>query len=134
LRIRDVGTVQKGKMPGEIDRYNMRRMVSMTANIEGEDLGRVAGHIDRAVKAAGEPPRGASVDIRGQVVPMREMFRGLAIGLALAVLVILLLLTAYFQSIRLALLVVLTAPAVITGVAVALVVTGTTLNIQSFMG
>src|SRR5260370_11187418 len=106
----------------------------MTANIEGEDLGRVAGRIDQALKAAGEPPRGATVDVRGQVVPMREMFRGLAVGLALAVAVIFLLLTAYFQSPRLALVVVLTAPAVIAGGALALVVTRTTLDIQSFLG
>jgi multidrug efflux pump subunit AcrB len=134
MRVRDVAEVRGGKMPGEYDRYNMRRLVSMTANIHGEDLGRVAGHIDQALKAAGEPPRGALVDVRGQVVPMREMFRGLATGLALAVAVIFLLLTAYFQSWRLALVVVLTAPAVIAGVAVGLVGTGTTLNIQSFMG
>src|SRR5207245_2393299 len=57
-----------------------------------------------------------------------------AIGLALAVSVIFLLLTAYFQSLRLALIVVLTAPAVMAGVALALAVTRTTLNIQSFMG
>jgi multidrug efflux pump subunit AcrB len=134
LRVRDVGTVRRGQMPGEYDRYNMRRLVSLTANIEGEDLGRVAGHLDRALAAAGQPPRGATVDVRGQVVPMRQMFLGLAIGLALAVAVIFLLLTAYFQSLRLALVVVLTAPAVTAGVAVALVVTRTTLNIQSFMG
>jgi multidrug efflux pump subunit AcrB len=134
LRVRDVAEVRGGKMPGEYDRYNMRRLVSLTANIQGEDLGRVAGHIDQALKAAGKPPRGALVDVRGQIVPMREMFRGLAIGLALAVAVIFLLLTAYFQSARLALVVVLTAPAVVAGVALGLVVTGTTLNIQSFMG
>jgi multidrug efflux pump subunit AcrB len=52
----------------------------------------------------------------------------------LAVLVILLLLTAYFQSLRLAIVVVLTTPAVLAGVALALLVTHTTLNIQSFMG
>jgi len=62
------------------------------------------------------------------------MFRGLAIGLALAVLAIFLLLTAYFQSIRLALTVMSAAPAVLAGVALALLLTGTTLNIQSFMG
>jgi hypothetical protein len=133
LRVRDVARVRPGTMPGEYDRYNMRRLVSLTANVAGEDLGRVAGHIDRALQAAGAPPRGAAVDLRGQVVPMREMFRGLAAGLALAVAVIFLLLTAYFQSPRLALLVVLTTPAVVAGVAVALAVTGTTLNIQSFM-
>jgi multidrug efflux pump subunit AcrB len=52
----------------------------------------------------------------------------------LAVVVIFLLLTAYFQSLRLALIVVLTAPAVMVGVALALTITRTTLNIQSFMG
>jgi multidrug efflux pump subunit AcrB len=64
----------------------------------------------------------------------REFFQGLTGGLVLAVVAIFLLLTAYFQSIRLALVVVLTAPAVISGVAVALLLTGTTLNLQSFMG
>src|SRR5207248_3745773 len=72
--------------------------------------------------------------VRGQVVPMRQMFKGLAIGLAMAVAVILLLLTAYFQSVRLSLVVVSTSPAVLAGVVLALVVTRTTLNIQSFMG
>jgi multidrug efflux pump subunit AcrB len=143
LYLQDVASVRSGTEPGEYDRYNMRRLVSLTANIQGEDLGRVAGHIERALQEAGEPPRGAAVDVRGQVVPMREMFGGLAggkfsegltLGLGLAVVVIYLLLAAYFQSLRLALVVVLTAPAVVAGVAVALLLTGTTLNLQSFMG
>jgi len=58
----------------------------------------------------------------------------LTIGLALTVAVILLLLTAYFQSLRLALVALATVPAVLGGVAVALLMTRTTLNIQSFMG
>jgi multidrug efflux pump subunit AcrB len=134
LFLQDLGKVRKTTEPGEYDRYNMKRLVSMTANIHGEDLGRVARQITEALQGAGEPPRGASVDVRGQVVPMRDMFQGLLVGLGLAVVVILLLLTAYFQSLRLALTVILTAPAVIAGVAVALLATGTTLNIQSFMG
>jgi multidrug efflux pump subunit AcrB len=112
----------------------MRRTVSLTANIEGEDLGRVTDRIKQALAAAGEPERGQIVEVRGQAVPLAQMFRGLAFGLALAVGVIFLLLTAYFQSVRLALVAVSTAPAVMIGVALALVVTGTTLNIQSFMG
>src|SRR5262249_3450243 len=81
LRVRDVAEVKRGTMPGEYDRYNMRRMVSLTANVEGEDLGRAADRIDRALAEAGPPPHGAQVDVRGQVVPMRQMFRGLAVGL-----------------------------------------------------
>jgi multidrug efflux pump subunit AcrB len=134
LLLRDVAQVQEGKVIGEYDRYNMRRLVSMTANIEGEDLGRVAARLSRALEEAGEVPQGTQVDVRGQVVPMREMFNGLALGLGLAVVVIFLLLTAYFQSIRLALISVAAVPAVIAGVVVALLATGSTLNIQSFMG
>jgi multidrug efflux pump subunit AcrB len=143
LLLRDVAQVQERKVVGEYDRYNMRRLVSMTANIEGEDLGRVAAHLSRALQAAGEPPRGVLVDVRGQVVPMRQMFGGLAggkwyegltLGLGMAVVVIFLLLTAYFQSVGLALISVSAVPAVLAGVAVALLATGTTLNLQSFMG
>ncbi len=134
LLLRDVAEIAEGTMPGEYDRYNMRRVVSLTANIEGEDLGRVARRIDQAIAAAGAPPRGVTVDVRGQVVPMRQMFRGLGTGLGMAVLVIFLLLTAYFQSGRLAFIAVTTVPAVLSGVVVALAVTHTTLNIQSFMG
>jgi multidrug efflux pump subunit AcrB len=134
LLLRDVSAVKEGTMPGEVDRYNMRRLVSMTTNIEGEDLGRVATRIAEALSAAGSPPAGVQVDVRGQVTPMREMFQGLAFGLAVAVAVIFLLLTAYFQSVRLALTAVAAVPAVLTGVVSMLLLTRTTLNIQSFMG
>jgi multidrug efflux pump subunit AcrB len=121
-------------MPGELDRYNMRRVVSMTANLEGEDLGRVAARVRRAVGEAGKPPAGVQVDVRGQVTPMQEMFEGLGIGLILAVVVIFLLLSAYFQSFRLAMVAVAAVPAVLAGVVAALLLTRTTLNVQSFMG
>jgi len=132
--VRDVATVSPGAMPGEIDRYNMRRQVSMTANIAGTDLGRVAGEVSAALKRAGEPPAGVKVEIRGQIPPMREMLGGLALGLGLAIVVIFLLLSANFQSLRLALVTVSTAPAAIAGVVVMLCLTHTTLNIQSFIG
>ncbi len=134
LLLRDVARVSEGTMPGEYDRYNMKRTVSLAANIAGEDLGRVAGRVDRAIARAGAPPKGATVDVRGQIAPMNEMLRGLAVGLIMAVVVILLLLTANFQSVRLAVVVISTTPAVLTGVILMLWVTGTTLNIESFMG
>jgi multidrug efflux pump subunit AcrB len=134
LLIRDVARVMRSEMPGEVDRYNMRRYLSLTANIEGEDLGRVVNRLDRAMSRAGQPPRGTEVELRGQVQPMREMFQSLAIGLAVAVAVILIMLTAYFQSPRLALTAVASVPAVLCGVVLGLWITRTTLNIESFMG
>jgi multidrug efflux pump subunit AcrB len=132
--LRDVAKVREGTMPGEYDRYNMRRMVSLQADLQGSDLGRVATEIDRALQRAGEPPRGVTVDVRGQVVPMREMFRDLQVGLGMTVIVVLLFLTAYFQSFLLALVAVSAVPAVLAGSTGLLFATHTTLNIQSFMG
>ena len=132
--VRDVATVSTGTMPGEIDRYNMQRQVSMTANIVGTDLGSVSREISAALKRAGEPPRGVRVEVRGQIPPMRDMLGGLALGLGLAIVVIFLLLSANYQSLRLSLATVSTAPAVIAGVVVMLFLTRTTLNIQSFIG
>jgi multidrug efflux pump subunit AcrB len=65
---------------------------------------------------------------------LQQTISGLRIGLLLAVAVIFLLLSANFQSVRLALAIVLTVPAVLCGVLLMLRFTGTTLNIQSFMG
>ena len=164
--LQDIARIEEGTTPGEYDRYNMKRIISMTANIYGDDLGDVARQIDQTIQRVNEslwvadkdaqgkqgwknelsgefvaetnkpsrPPRGIQVDVRGQIEPMNDMFRGLTVGLGMAVFVIFLLLTAYFQSLKLALVVITTAPAVVAGVALALFVTGTTLNIQSFMG
>ncbi len=132
--LRDVAQVSPGTMPGEFDRYNMKRSVSLTANIAGDDLGMVAGQLRRAIDRAGAPPKGAIVDVRGQIKPLEEILRGLGIGLAMSIVVILLLLTANFQSVKLAIVVVSTAPAVVAGVVLMLWFTGTTLNLQSFMG
>ena len=72
--------------------------------------------------------------IRGQIAPMHEMFQTLVLGLAVAVVVILILLTGYFQSLRMGLVSIGAVPGVVCGVAVILLCTGTTLNIESFMG
>ena len=130
----DIATMKTGTMPGEIDRYNGQRVVSLTANIHGITLGEAAVKLNRAVAAAGVPPRAVSVRLRGEIPPLEQTISGLRIGLLLAVVVIFLLLSANFQSVRLALAIVLTVPAVLCGVLLMLLATGTTLNVQSFMG
>jgi multidrug efflux pump subunit AcrB len=134
IDLRNVASVTGGTALGEYDRYNMQRMLTLSANISGEDLGRAAARVQQAIRDAGKPPDRVNVTVRGQVQPMEEIFGGLRLGLLMAMGVILLLLTANFQSFRLSLAVVLTIPAVIAGAAIALCLTRTTLNIQSFMG
>ena len=132
--IGDVATLQPGTMPGQFDRYNMRRQITLTANVSNTDLATVSREVNRALARAGAPPTGVQVDTRGQIPPMLEMQSGLAIGLGLAIVAVFLLLMANFQSVRLALVAISTAPAVVAGVALMLFATRTTLNIQSFIG
>ena len=130
----DVARIENGTIVGEYDRINGQRLVTLAANVRGDDLGRVATRIDEAIARAGERPRGGQVSVRGQIASMRETLTNIGFGLAVAVVVIFLLLAANFQSLRLAFVVVSTVPAVLAGVVLMLAATGTTLNVQSFMG
>jgi multidrug efflux pump subunit AcrB len=132
--LRDIATITTPKMAGEIDRYNGQRLITLTANLHDVPLGKAIAPIQQAVQRAGTPPRGVSVQMRGEAPGLEQTLRGLRIGLLLAVVVIFLLLAANFQSFRLSLAVILTTPAVLCGVLIMLWVTGTTLNVQSFIG
>ena len=132
--LRNVAKVDESRTVGQYERYNMQRMVTVTANIEGADLGSVATQVKEALQKLGQPPAGITVTVRGQIVPLAQMLSGLRTGLLMAIVVIFLLLAANFQSLKLSFLVISTTPAVIAGVVLMLWATRTTLNIQSFMG
>jgi len=132
--LRNVATVTPGESPGQIERYNMARVISITANIHDADLGSVARKIAQAIEKAGAAPAKTTVAIRGQLPPLLELLDGFRSGLFVAVIVIFLLLAANFQSFQLSLAVVSTIPAVIAGVVVMLWLTHTSVNIQSAIG
>jgi multidrug efflux pump subunit AcrB len=130
----NVAQMKQGTMPGLIERFNGQHIVSLTANIHGITLGETRQKLNQAIAAAGAPPKGVKVVMKGELPPLEQTISGLQTGLLLAVVTIFLLLAANFQSMRLALAVILTVPAVLCGVLLMLRMTGTTLNIQSFMG
>lgn len=132
--LRNIATVAAGAAVGTYERYNMARVVSITANIHGASLGEVATQIAKAIAEVGPPPPKTNVAVRGQTVPLNDLLSGFQNGFLISIVVIFLMLGANFQSLRLSLVVVSTAPAVVAGVVLALWLTGTTLNIQSAMG
>lgn len=133
--LRNLATFKPGISPGIYERYNVARLLSITANLHNKDLGTAMVDIRKAVAEAGPPPEARTrVDYRGQVIPLTQLLDGFRSGLVIAVVVVFLLLVANFQSLRLALAVLSTIPAVLAGVVLALWLTGTTLNIQSGMG
>ncbi len=146
--LRDVAQLTQSTMPGEFDRYNMKRELSLTANVIGPDLGAVAREIGSllekvkkeddiskdALEKQGSKPGRVAFELRGQIPPLYQMLSGLGVGLVLAVLAIFLMLAANFQSFRLSLVAISTAPAVVAGAGVMLWITSSSLNIESFIG
>ena len=137
LMVRDVlkdGQVHESVRPGEYDRDMSQRYLTVIANVEGEDMGRAAQQVRQAIQAVGDPPRGLRQEEMGQLPSMKQMFWALGIGLSVAVFVILVLLTAYFQRPRLAVISVGAVPGVLAGIVTILYFSNTTVNIESFMG
>lgn len=133
--LRNLVEIEEGTAVGTYERYNLARVVSVTANLHGIDFGRAIAAVEKAVAEAGPPADAKTkVDLRGQVVPYRQLAEGFGAGLAIAMVAIFLLLCANFQSVRLALVVASTLPAVLAGIVLSLWLTGTTLNIQSAIG
>jgi multidrug efflux pump subunit AcrB len=119
--------------PTEIDHYQIRRVIDIYVNPAGEDLGQLADGIRRLVSRA-TLPSGVRVNVRGMVQGMQASFSSFGEGLILALILLYLILVAQFRSFLDPLLILLAVPTGITGVLVALYLTGTTLNVQSLMG
>jgi multidrug efflux pump subunit AcrB len=129
-----VASLQYGNMPEIIERLSGQRVVSLTANLHGVTIGEAQKKIQAALGNIAAPPKGSVVTVRGEVPALEETISGLRVGLLLAIATIFLLLMANFQSLRLPLAILSTIPGVLCGVVLMLLVTRTTLNIQSFMG
>jgi multidrug efflux pump subunit AcrB len=129
-----VASLQYGNMPEMIERLSGQRVVSLTANLHGVTIGEAQKKIQAALGNIAAPPKGSVVTVRGEVPALEETISGLRVGLLLAIATIFLLLMANFQSLRLPLAILSTIPGVLCGVVLMLLVTRTTLNIQSFMG
>lgn len=130
----DIASFTTDYVPGEYDRSGPRRFLTVSANIHHKDLGAATAAVEKAIQQTGTPPKGMITEVRGMSSLLTETFSSLQNGLLFAIIVILLLLAANYQSFKLALTVLSTIPAVIAGSLALLLVTGSTLNLQSYMG
>jgi multidrug efflux pump subunit AcrB len=121
------------KSPTEIDHYQIQRVIDIYVNPAGEDLGRLATGI-RGVLAGTVLPGNVRIAMRGMVQGMQASFQSFGLGLILALFLLYLILVAQFRSFVDPLLILLAVPPGVTGVLLALYLTGTTLNVQSLMG
>ena len=134
IYLRDVASWNRISTPAEYDRLNQQRFITLTANIHDKDLGTAVKELDKAIAALGELPAGIKILKRGQTDLLAQTTGELQLGLLIAVIVIFLMLAASFQSFRISLATISILPAVVGGSVLLLLITGHSLNIQSYMG
>lgn len=130
----DVATITAVKTLGES--YNLGTMgyTTVTANVHQTDLGRAQKDVQAAIDSLGELPKGVTVQVAGMAPVLDNTMKSLSGGLLIAIVVIFLMLTANFQSFKVSLTILTTVPFVIFGSLLLLKLTGSTINMQSYMG
>lgn len=130
----DVATITPSETRGQNDNLGAMPYISITANIAHTDLGTASKDVQATIKGLGELPRGLFIEPIGLSKVLTETMKSLESGLLIAVVVIFLMLAANFQSFRVSLVILTTVPAVVLGALLLLLATGSTLNLQSYMG
>jgi multidrug efflux pump subunit AcrB len=130
----DVATIKPDTTYGENDNLGAIPFLSVTANLNNKDLGTATKDVQTAVHSLGNLPRGLNIEIKGLSEVLSDTLNSLQLGLITAIAVIFLMLSANFQSFKVSLVVLSTIPAVLLGSLTVLLLTGSTLNLQSYMG
>jgi multidrug efflux pump subunit AcrB len=131
--LKEVARIERTQGPVEVYHYSADTVSQLFVSVADNDLAGVGAEVERIVRSA-DPPRGLRVTVHGEVSSMRASFREMAFSLALAVLLVYLVMAAQFSSWLDPLVMIVAAPLGLIGVAGALWLTDTSLNIQSCMG
>lgn len=132
--LEDVANISQSTAPAQVNRKGPNRYVTLIANIHNKDLGSASAAVKNAIKQAGDPPRGVTVWTEGTMNLLDETMSSLIAGLGVALIAIFLMMAAYYQSFKVPMVILSVAPAVFAGSLLVLFLTGSTLNLQSYMG
>ncbi len=129
-----IARVARGSGPVVINRKYLQRVVEVTANVgPGKDLGGASDAVSR-VLAELAPPEGITVNLGGQTEAQKKAFADLGFAAVLAIVLVYMVLASQFKSLVDPLVIMFSVPLGVTGVFLALYITGTTLSVNSFMG
>ncbi|MGM0576917.1 MAG: efflux RND transporter permease subunit [Myxococcota bacterium] len=132
--LRDLVRVDEVEGPLTIERENQSRVVYVRGVLAGtRDLGSIASELRSRIGDM-DVPDAFSVLVKGETQEQEETFRSLVVGILLAVLLVYMVMASQFESFLHPLYIMFSIPFAAIGVIVALWLTDTTFNIQSFMG
>jgi CzcA family heavy metal efflux pump len=130
----NVAAITHSVDPAVVEHYTIQRVIDVNCAVTGRDLGGTSAAVQRAINRLGKLPAGTKVVIRGQSTAMRQSFSTLGGGLVLAIVLVYLLMVANFQSWLEPLIILMAVPGALAGVLWMLVLSGTTINVESMMG
>jgi len=133
IPLSEAATLTLTSAPLSLDRSNQARVISVTGQVVGRDLGSVMQEVQREIEAM-NIPASIQVDYTGQVEMMAEAFEQLGLALILAVFLVYAIMASQFESLRHPLAVMFTMPLAVIGVLFGLWVTGHTINVPSLIG
>lgn len=133
IPLREVVRLTTGEGPSQIERRDQERVITVSAETTTADLGGLAQRLRQRLQNI-PVPNGFSLVVTGDFEKQQEAFKELVTILGLAVLLVFLVMVAQFESVRYPFVIFLSVPSSITGVVAALLLTRTTLNVQSFIG
>ncbi|MDR3713714.1 MAG: efflux RND transporter permease subunit [Puia sp.] len=117
-----------------ISHYTVQRVMDITANVDGRDMGSVADDIEKKIAGIGKLPTGMHVIMRGQPEVMNQTFKTLGLGLILSVVLVYFLMVILFQTWLDPFIILFAVPGAFIGILWMLAITGTTINTVSLMG
>ena len=130
----NVASIRHGIDPAVVEHYTVQRVIDVDCGVDGRDLGSTTNAVQRAINSLGKLPAGTKIVIRGQSQAMNQSFRTMGLGLILAIVLVYLLMVANFQSWLEPFIIIMAVPGALAGVLWILVLTGTTINVESLMG
>ncbi len=133
--LEQVATIIRGEGPIRINRENQARVITVTGNIAGRDLGSIVRDIRRRIVdiERGLPP-GYFTEFGGQFEQMQEAFLIMAAAFALATLLVYMIMASQFESFVHPFVIMFTIPLAIIGVIFALLITGMSINLPALIG
>lgn len=132
--LEDIATITANEVPAQVNRRGPNRYVSIIADVHEKDLGAANKAVNESLERVGEAPRGTRIWKEGTLTLLEDTLSGLLSGLSIAIVVIFFMMSAYYQSVRVSLVILSVVPAVIAGSSIMIWISGSTLNLQSYMG
>jgi len=133
VALRNLVDAEVGRGPLVIERRNQQRLITVSGNVTGRDLGSVAAEVQAGLDRVPRPS-GHELVVAGTVEEQEEAFRELLVSFGLALALVYMVLACQYESLRDPLVVMLSVPLAGIGVLVTLFLSGTTFNVQTYIG